>query len=653
MLKLLSTNVMLTTALTLALPSAMAQSPAPSGGQAQGRSDENVVRQAQDAFGTSVGRETIGLYSATSVRGFSPIAAGNARIEGLYFDQVWGLSPRIRRATNIRVGISAQGYPFPAPTGIVDYSFRTPGKRSVVSVVAGGDTYGAAYIETDAELPLADQRVSLGLGGAIANYEYPNGTDARYRNAAVTLRWNPIPAIEIVPFWHRSDGFDDEEGPLYLTRGAALPPRIERRRFHGPHWADYRGTAINYGMLASLRSGAGWTIRAGLFRSMYDDQHSFSHLLADVTPDGSATRLLIADPPVRNASSSGELRLTRELSEGPRLHSLHVSVRARDRKRRYDGSQRFDLGATTITAPFAGPEPAYTFSQQTHDRTRQWTGGLAYDGRWGGVGEFGLSIQKTDYRKQVQKPGLAPARVADQPWLYNFSAAAHIGTNLVAFGGHTRGLEESGVAPDRAANRNELLAAIQTSQRELGIRYTLTPEIKLVAAIFDVRKPYFNFDAADRFVLLGDLKHQGLELSLAGRLTPRLAIVAGAVLSRPRTTGEGVRLGRVGTRPVGLASRSAELNLDWRTPWLDGLSLDMTASHTGAVPATVNGQVAIPARTLVGMSGRYRTKLFAHPATLRVAISNLFNTYGYDLKGAGTYDVIAGRVASAYVSVDF
>jgi len=52
------------------------------------RAAENAVRSAGDAFGTSIGRETIGLYNAGNVRGFSPTAAGNVRIDGLYFDQV-------------------------------------------------------------------------------------------------------------------------------------------------------------------------------------------------------------------------------------------------------------------------------------------------------------------------------------------------------------------------------------------------------------------------------------------------------------------------------------------------------------------------------------------------------------------------------------
>lgn len=619
--------------------------------EVQGRAEENAMRQAEDAFGTSVGRETIGLYNSSSVRGFSPIAAGNARIEGLYFDQVWGLSSRIRRSTNIRVGISAQGYPFPAPTGIVDYSFRKPGDAARLALVTGGDSYGAAYAELDGETPLS-RGLSLGYGGAIGTNEYPNGTDSRYRNAALSLRWQPVAALELVPFWHRSETYDDEKAPSYLPRGSTLPPRIERRRFNGPEWADYRTTAMNGGLLATLGVGQGWMVRGGIFRSTYADHRAFTHLLTDVTPDRTGNRRLIVDPPAENSSTSGELRATRTVAEGPRLHNVHLSVRARDRQRRYDGSQSFDLGRTPIDARYDAPQPHFVFGEQTRDRTRQWTGGVAYDGRWRNVGEIGFSLQKTDYRKRLQKPGLPLATAEGKPWLYNATAAAHLDKDLVAFGSFTRGLEESGVAPSNALNRNELLPAIRTTQGDLGLRYALWPDMKLVATVFDLRKPYFNFDAGNRYAQLGDVQNRGLEVSLAGRLGPRLNMVAGAVLSRPRATGEGVRLGRVGERPVGMSRRSAELNLDWRTPWLDGLSLDMTASHTGAITATVDNRVALPARTLVSLAGRYRFTLLERPASLRVAVSNLFDTYGLELRGAGAYDVINGRLASAYLSVD-
>ena len=658
MLKTLSSTVLLALCVSpgwaqTTPPAADQPAEAPQAGtrEVQGRAEENAMRQAEDAFGTSVGRETIGLYNSSSVRGFSPIAAGNARIEGLYFDQVWGLTSRIRRSTNIRVGISAQGYPFPAPTGIVDYSFRKPGDAARLALVTGGDSYGAAYAELDGEAPLS-RGLSLGYGGAAGTNEYPNGTDSRYRNAALSLRWRPVSALVLVPFWHRSETYDDEKAPSYLPRGSTLPPRIERRRFNGPDWADYRTTAMNGGLLATLHAGQGWAVRGGIFRSVYADHRAFTHLLTDVTPDRTGNRRLIADPPAENSSTSGELRATRTIAEGPRLHNVHLSVRARDRERRYDGSQSFDLGRSPIDASYDAPQPDFVFGEQTRDRTRQWTGGVAYDGRWKNVAEIGFSLQRTDYRKRLQKPGLPLATAEDKPWLYNATAAAHLGRDLVAFGSFTRGLEESGVAPSNALNRNELLPAIRTTQGDLGLRYALWPDMKLVATVFDLRKPYFNFDAGNRYAQLGDVQNRGLEVSLAGRLGPRLNMVAGAVLSRPRATGEGVRLGRVGERPVGMSRRSAELNLDWRTPWLEGLSLDMTASHTGAITATVDNRVALPARTLVSLAGRYRFTLVDRPASLRVAVSNLFDTYGLELRGAGAYDVINGRLAQAYLSVD-
>jgi iron complex outermembrane recepter protein len=171
--------------------------------------------------------------------------------------------------------------------------------------------------------------------------------------------------------------------------------------------------------------------------------------------------------------------------------------------------------------------------------------------------------------------------------------------------------------------------------------------------LFDVRKPYFNLDAANRFALLGDIKNQGIEMSLSGALTPHLDIVAGAVLSRPRVTGEGVALGTLGRLPVGQPARRVDLNLDWRPPILDGLSLDMNVSHSVRIIATRNNLVAIPARTLIDVGGRYSFELGDKPASCRISASNLFDTYGFDLQGAGAYDLIDGRRVSARLTVDF
>jgi len=83
---------------------------------------------------------------------------------------------------------------------------------------------------------------------------------------------------------------------------------------------------------------------------------------------------------------------------------------------------------------------------------------------------------------------------------------------------------------------------------------------------------------------------------------------------------------------------------DWRPAVLDGLSLDLGVFNTGAIVATCNNLVRMPARTLVNLGGR--------DAMLRARVTNLGNAYGFELRGAGAYDIIPGRVASAYLTVD-
>lgn len=618
-----------------------------------GRAAENAVTQAEDAFGVSIGRETIGIYNSSSVRGFSPFAAGNVRIDGLYFDPFLTLIARARRSTTIRIGLSALGFPFPSPTGIVDYQFRKPHGPASASALASIDSYGAASVEVDAVVPLDGERLGIGFGAFAGRKEFYNATNSFSHNEAVMLRWRPTPDIELAPFWTRSEVHDDEAGPIYIPAGPYLPPPVPRRRYDGPGWTDYDSIASLHGVTGSIAPAADWLIRGGLFRSLYDDRSTFSHLLLNVTPDGAAERLIIADPRSRFVSISGELRVTRSISDGPRLHVVHLSARARDRRQRYDGSVAIDYGPTRIGERFEPPEPDFAFGEQTSDSVKQSTGGIAYEGRWRGVGELGFGISKTDYRKRVDLPGLDPAETRSRPWLYNVAAAAYLTDRLSVYGGYARGLEESGVAPANAVNRNEPLPAILTSQRDAGFRYAITPKLKLIGGVFDLRKPYYNLDQANRFALLGDIKNQGIEVSLSGALTPRLDIVTGAVLLRPRVTGEGVALGRVGRRPVNIPARSFELNADWRLPWIEGISLDVGVSHSSERVATRDNLVSIPARTIIDLGGRYRFKLSRNNATLRASVSNVTDIQGFDLRGAGAYDIIPGRVFSTYLAVDF
>ena len=599
------------------------------------RTGENAVASAQDAFGTSVGSERVGLYFPQSARGFSPVQAGNVRINGMYFDYQADLNQRLISGSNVRVGLTAQGYPFPAPTGVADFSLRVPGSEAVASTVVGVGPFGGPRAEVDAQLPLTD---TLGVAGGVGINQQGlyHGGEQRVRTAAIVARWRPAENLEIIPFWSLQDESGGEAQPVIFTGGAYLPPRIERRRYFGPEWAQNEGQDVNFGLLATFTFGD-WTLRGGAFRSVADDYRNYTPLFLDSTPAGVADRQVIAEIGRQFASTSGELRLTRQLIEGERLHLLHLMTRGRMQDRRYGASQRFNFGPGRIDEPILAPEPAYAPGPQTTDEVRQATVGLGYEGRWRDVGELSLGIQRTFYEKAVVRPSGALPVSESSPWLFNGTLSVIASRDLVFYAGYSKGLEESPVAPDVAVNRGEAPPAIITEQMDAGFRYAITGNLRLVAGVFDVRKPYYALDPGFLFRELGVVRNRGIEVSLAGQLTPRLSVVLGGVFLDSTVSGDQVDLGLIGRRPVGSVGRTLTGALNWNLPWIEGLSADLTYESTSDRIANAANSFVIPARYIVSLGSRYRFDLEGRPATFRAQVASANNVYGFSHVGEGFY----------------
>lgn len=615
------------------------------------RVTDNAVAGAEDAFGVSIGNERVGLYSSSEVRGFSPIAAGNIRLEGLYIDRPAAFTDRLVASNTVRVGPAAQNYLFPAPTGVVDYRVRPAGDRPLLSMMAGYGPMEGGRLELDGQLPLGS-RLGLVAGAAVFADEYASGSDARLASYALAARWRPVEGSLVIPFWSRVDTWDREATPIYLAAPSVVPVEVARRRRFSPAWADYRNVATNYGMLGRAVLPAQVNLAAGLFRSDNDTRENHAHVLTDVQADGSARRRITRDPAQGLASTSGEIRLSRTFTEGPRAHTLHLSARGRERTGRYGGGASIDYGAAGLGDPLEVPEPQFALGARTRERVKQRTLGLAYDGRWRDRGSVSLGLQRADYRKVVRHPD-APATVTDDPaWLYNAAASWTASPRLALYGSATRGLEESGLAPDSAANRTQALPAILTDQWDAGVRWLLPRDIRLIAGLFEVRKPYFAPDEFNVFREQGVVRHRGVEISATGSPIKGLSLVAGAVLMKPRVTGAPVADGRLGSRPVGQAARTLTLSGTWELP-PRGLALTFAANHHGARPADQLGVTRTSAATIVDLGLRYRFDVGETPALLRLQVTNVADTFDWKIVSSGAFEVNAPRTATLFLTMDF
>lgn len=631
-------NRMMVAALMLAAPAA-----------AQ-RANENAAQKAEDAFGTSIGGEQIGIYNPGYVRGFSATEAGNIRLDGLYIDQQASFTDRLVGGLQMRVGLSAQSYPFPAPTGIADFGIRRPGDRRIVSTQLRFGPYNSLVGEVDAQLPVSGT-LNLGIGGGLFREHTNFGGSPVYASTALIAHWRPLPNLEVTPFFSGILIRSEEAQPLLFTDGKRLPPRVPRGPMLGQDWTETHGGTGNSGLLLRYERGD-WTLRGGLFRSVFDLERSFTSLFLNVQPDGLAQEAVIADPQRRFVSTSGEMRLTRRFAEGDRLHALHVSLRGRTRGRVYGGGQFVALGTHSILEPVDYAEPDFVFGPRTRDRVRQLTAGIAYEGRWRDVGELSLGMQKTTYSKTVDAPAGPRPPSKDAPWLFNGTVAAYLSENLAVYAGYTRGLEESPVAPEIAVNKDEAPPAIRTQQVDAGLRWTVSPGVRLVAGLFEVSKPYFNLDADSIFGRLGEIRHRGAEFSLSGPIAPGVTAVLGTVLLDPVLSGPAVDSGQLGRRPVASFTRLTNAVLEYRPPAFPALSVDMVFESTSDRIASPDGAVLIPARSVMAVGGRYRFQLAGAPATLRAQIGNAGNNFGFANGSSGYFVFNQPRRATLTLTAD-
>jgi iron complex outermembrane recepter protein len=616
------------------------------------RTQENAAREADDGFGKSVGNESIGIYASGEVRGFSATAAGNNRIEGLYFDRAGSVTETIVRGSTVRVGLSAFGYPLPAPTGIIDIELRRAGSEAVASVQLNSGDYGGTDLIVDAAIPVTE-RLSINLDGGLYDDEYVNGAGAWFVSYGGVARWRPANAIELTGFFGRYDYGDEEQAPVLYPAGDHLPPRVERRRFFGQDWADWAGHSQNLGGLIKAEFGL-WQIAAGAFNSRFTRDRYASAWYDDVGENGVGRSFVLTGVDQRAASSSGEVRVRRVLADGPRRHWVLASMRARDVRTDYGGYALTDLGEAVAGVPDPRPRPERVHGSLTHDRVRQLSYALGYEMRWPDVAEVNIGLTRSDYRKTVRQPGLSEARQVDRPWLWNAAAAVTLSHGLTLYGAATRGLEESGIAPANAANRGEALPALRTRQHEIGFRYAFGANWRLVSAAFDIAKPYFELDSTDgAFRELGKVSHRGVEASLSGRPYESLSVVAGAVLLRPRVSGQAVEEGRLGERPIGRTGLLIDVSLDYRLPWAEGLSVDLRATHEGRRVANATGTIELPARTVFDLGARHRTRIGGVPTLLRAQVKNAGDAYGWKVSNGGGFTLLQGRRATLSITADF
>jgi len=128
--------------------------------------------------------------------------------------------------------------------------------------------------------------------------------------------------------------------------------------------------------------------------------------------------------------------------------------------------------------------------------------------------------------------------------------------------------------------------------------------------------------------------------------------VSGAVLLDSVVSGEEVRAGLIGRKPVGATRLHTVSSVNWNLPWHKPLTLTARFESTSDRTANTANSFVIPARSVTSLGARYRTSLGGAPVLFRATVDNLFNKFGWNVGGSGFFVTNGARRVSLSIAAD-
>ncbi|HYD45387.1 MAG TPA: TonB-dependent receptor [Phenylobacterium sp.] len=610
----------------------------------------SAVATAADAFGERVGIEQLGLYSEGQVRGFDLQASGAYRINDAYFARAAPLNDPVLAGVSVRVGVNAARLAYPSPSGVVNYRLREPTPENQLTLGGGMRDYGTPVIEGAGSWTSQDGAWSV-TGGTVLRprSRWGIGSEGEAFDGGLVARWRPAEGHTLTAFattYLRQ--YNGDTG--FIAAERALPPPPRKLHHYVPDWSEFEGANNNLGLLYD-GTLAGWSLNLSAFRSAYEVQRADFTLIA-VEADGDAKATLFRNPRRENVSWSTEARLARVFATGEFSHLLGASVRARRSTVDLASSQAVPLTPFNLADDMPNTaEPPGWSGTRGQDRVEQVTGSLNYGLLWGERLQLRLGAHRTRYDKTVDSVKGVRTEGVDSTWLYNASAVWSLSPRTSLFASWVTGLEETGVAPQTATNRDEVLSPVEAEQREFGVRHGLTDRLTLIGAVFDVSKPTMGLRPDGSFGLVGEISHRGVEGSLAGTIGERTRVVLGAVKYKPEVTGVLVDTGQISATPAGLSSLIANASVEQEIG--SGWSLDGQVSYNSARWVDPQNTLRAPAITTLNLGARRRFVLDGRPAQFRVLVSNVTDEEGWFGSPSTQLWPISPRSVRASFSVTF
>jgi iron complex outermembrane receptor protein len=583
------------------------------------------------------------VYNNVTIRGITVDTRSNFKLNGslnILSSVAFPLENKER--VEVLKGASALYYGFSAPSGIVNLTTKRPTQDFYASVNTFADNHGGVGGAVD----LGDSWGPFGarLNGVYAHLD--NGvrysTGRRYLiSGAFDLR--PTDKLTLTLDVERFGKRIVEPATFRFTRAPVstptdpypkltLPPLLSSKANFGTSWADNDADETNILGKATYKFSPAWELTVSGGQSKL---HRI-RFLPTLNPTNLTTGegvLTVSPQNARFKNVNYGVELAGAFATGPFEHELLIgaSRAQKDSKAptaiRRTFAQNF-LNPINIPDPGIKPPPPtsntpvpriedngyYVFDRIKYGEWLQLLGGL----------------RQSDYTESDASTGMETYHAT--PLSYSYGVVIKPKSWMSLYGAYIQGLESSGLAPSTANNSGEQLPPAESTQKELGFKLEPRKGLLIQAAYFDIKRGSTYINADNVFVLDGEARFRGTEVSLAGEVTDELSLYAsamfltakqtsGAPTIRTATTFSPTAVGlRIEATPGFTASVAGEYDL---SRFVDGLKVTAGFYHVGKQAVNALNQAFIPAYTTYDLGASYTREIGDHQFTFRLNGQNV------------------------------
>ncbi|MCE7622207.1 TonB-dependent receptor [Vibrio fluvialis] len=171
------------------------------------------------------------------------------------------------------------------------------------------------------------------------------------------------------------------------------------------------------------------------------------------------------------------------------------------------------------------------------------------------------------------------------------------------------------------ANAGEVLKPNRSEQYEVGAKYD-NGSYGAVVSLFQISKPSYMYDSNNSYTDNGEQRNRGIELSAFGEPIESVKVLGGVTLIDAEIV-KNADATTEGKQAIGVPKVQANVNIEWATPFVEGLTLEGRTLYTGSQYASADNSLELPSWTRFDLGARYGMKLGDNALTLRARVDNV------------------------------